>query len=179
MKTPALLLAALLSAAPAASLFAGPGHGHGHDAGHAHDHAPGGKAEWAALFGDAPLPVVWRSVTASREKIEAALAAQKLEGVDAWAETIHLAAHALADQVKAPEEAAHKRLTAALAQAAKLADEVLDAAQHNNPRRAATSFTRLKSALTVAQGRLPADLVEASASAEPRFATAPKHHPHH
>lgn len=180
MKTSALLLTALFATASAATLSAGPGHGHGHDAGHAHGHASAGQSEWSALFGEAPLPVVWRSATASRENIETALAAGKLDGVAAWAETIHLAAHALADQVKTPDEAAHKRLAAALAQAAKLADDVLDAAQHNNPRAATSSFTRLKSALTVAQSRLPAELIEAAAAqaVEPRFASEPAHKDH-
>lgn len=180
MKTSTLLLTALL-AASAATLSAAPGTGHGHDAGHAHGHGSAAKPEWSALFGDAPLPVVWRSLTASRDNIETALAASKLDGVAAWAETIHLAAHALADQVKTADEAAHKRLASALAQAAKLADEVLDAAQHGNARSATNSFTRLKSALTVAQGRLPAELVEAAAApaVEPRFATAPAHADHH
>jgi hypothetical protein len=180
MKTPALLLTALLAAASAATISAEPGHGHGHDAGHAHGHGSAAKPEWSPLFGDAPLPVVWRSATAARDNIEAALAAQKLAGVAAWAETIHLAAHALADQVKTPDEAAHKRLAAALAQAAKLADEVLDAAQHNNARAATSSFTRLKSALLVAQGRVPAELLEAAAAPDvaPRFAAEPAHKAH-
>ncbi len=162
-----VLFVALFLTAP---LYAGP----------KHPHAAGGQSEWSPLFGDAPLPVVWRSATAARDNIETALAAQKLDGVAAWAETIHLAAHALADRVKAPDEAVSKRLTAALAQAAQLADAVLDAAQHNNARAAAASFTRLKSALLVAQGRLPAELVEAASApaVEPRFAAEPAHEAH-
>lgn len=165
MKTLAVLLTLLL----AAPLSAGPNH----------PKADGAPAEWAALFGDAPLPVVWRSITASRDQIETALAGNKLDGVPAWAETIHLAAHALADQIKLPDPDAHRRLAAALTQAAQVADAVLDASQHDETRRAATSFTRLKSALTVTQGRLPADLVAAAPTAEPRFAAAPAHDDHH
>lgn len=165
MKTLALILTLLL----AAPLSAAPHR----------DHADGAPAEWAALFGDAPLPVVWRSIIASRENIETAFAAGKLDGVPAWAETIHLAAHALADQIKLPDADAHRRLAAALTQAAQVAAAVLDAAQHDETRRAATSFTRLKSALTVTHGRLPADLVAAAFIADPRFATAPAHDDHH
>ncbi|MGH7960001.1 MAG: hypothetical protein ACREH8_23705, partial [Opitutaceae bacterium] len=56
--------------------------------------------EWAGLFGGASLPVVWQSASAANEKIAAAVAAKKLDGVADWAETIHLASHALEDQVK-------------------------------------------------------------------------------
>lgn len=165
MKTFALLLTLLL----ASPLAAAPDHAA----------ADGAPAEWAALFGEAPLPVIWRSITDSRDRLETALAANKLDGVAAWAETIHLAAHALADQITLPDADAHRRLAAALTQAAQVADAVLDAAQHDESRRAATSFTRLKSALTVTQSRLPADLVAAAPTAEPRFATAPAHDDHH
>lgn len=178
MKTSLLLLCALVAASGSVRLIAAPGQGHGHDAGHAHGHGSADKPEWHALFGDASLPVVWRSATASRDQIETALTAGKLDDVASRAETIHLAAHALADQVKTPDEATHQRLAAALAQAAKLADDVLDAAQHGNVRSATNAFSRLKSALTVAAGRLPAEVLESSAVALPRFAVPPAHAPH-
>lgn len=167
MKSPLLLLlvAALLVAAPVVS--AGPA-----GAGHAH-----GTPEWAPLFGDAPLPVVWQSAAASSERIAAALAAGRLDGVADWAETIHLAAHALGDQVRSPDEAARRRLDAALGQAAKIADEVLDAAQHGQRERAAAAFKRLQAALGLARSRLPKEVVDA-APQTPRFATARKHDDH-
>jgi hypothetical protein len=143
---------------------AGPGHSHG-------------EPEWAVLFGDASLPVVWQSATAAAEKINAALTAKKMDGIPDWAETVHLAAHALSDQVKLPNAEAKKRLDAALGQAAKIADEVLDGAQHNEAAKTAAAFKRMQSALTLAKTRLPKEITEA-APQTPRFATARKHDDH-
>jgi hypothetical protein len=144
-----------------------------------HDHAHEENSEWAELFGDASLPVVWQSATASAEKIKAALAVRQADGVADWAETIHLAAHALIDRVTLPDAGRKKRLDAALEQAARLADEVLDGAQPNELDRAAAAFQRLQSALVLAQSRLPQENT-AAAPATPRIAQAGKHgdHPH-
>jgi hypothetical protein len=158
----------LASFALALGVHAAPGSDHSHDE----------KPEWAELFGGASLPVVWQSVTASAEKISAAVAAKKSDGVADWAETIHLASHALIDQVKLPDAERKKRLDAALEQAAKLADEVLDAANHNEIDKTADSFKRLQSALTLAKTRLPKEVTEA-APETPRFAKAPKHEGDH
>lgn len=147
---------------------------HAGPAGPVHSH---GEPEWAALFGDASLPVVWQSATAAADRINAALAAKKMDGVADWAETIHLAAHALSDQVKLPNAEAKKRLDAALSQAAKIADEVLDGAQHNETAKTAAAFKRLQAALTLAKTRLPKEITEA-APQTPRFASARKHDDH-
>jgi hypothetical protein len=155
----ALALASVGSAAP------------GHD--HSHEETP----EWAELFGDASLPIVWQSITASAEKITATVTTQKSEGVADWAETIHLAAHALIDQVELPDIGRKKRLDAALAQAAQLADEVLDAAQHDEIDHLAAAYKRLQSALLLAQSRLPKEITEASPET-PRFAKAGEHSDH-
>lgn len=168
MKTiPSLLLAFLVAAWPAAL--------------HAAE-APGQtaeKPEWAELFGDAPLPVVWQSADAAAKHIGTALAAGKFDGVADWAETIHLAAHALADQVKLPDAEAKKRLDAALTQAAKIADAVLDGAQHAEAATTAAAFKRLQAALALAQIRLPREITTAAAQT-PRFAKAkqPDAHAH-
>jgi hypothetical protein len=169
MKKPHLLLAALA----AFSLPAVPAFAHADDPAHTHEHAAE-KPEWFELFGDASLPVVWQSTTASAENITKALADKKLDGVPAWAETIHLATHALIDQVKLEDAEKKKRLNAALEQAAKLADAVLDAAQHNDPDKTAAEFKRLSSAITLAKSRLPKEITEA-APATPRFAKPPTH----
>lgn len=147
---------------------------HAGPAGSGHSH---GEPEWAALFGDAALPVVWQSATAAADKINAALAGEKMDGVTDWAETIHLAAHALSDQVKLPNPEAKKRLDAALSQAAKIADEVLDGAQHSEAAKTAAAFKRLQAALTLAKTRLPKE-VTAAAPQTPRFATTGKHGDH-
>jgi hypothetical protein len=140
--------------------------------------APAPEApEWAELFGDASLPVVWQSAQASTERIAAALAVQRMDGVADWAETIHLAAHALMDQVRLPDPERQKRLAAALRQAAMLADEVLDGAQHEEAARAAAAFKRLSSALTLARHGLPKDITAAPAG-QPRFAKASAHGDH-
>jgi hypothetical protein len=136
------------------------------------------KAEWFELFGGASLPVVWQSATASAEKITEALAAGKGEGIADWAETIHLASHALIDQVDLLEEERKKRIDAALTQAAKLADEVLDGAQHNETAQTAAAFKRLQAALNLAKMRLPKEITEAPAQT-PRFAKAGKHEGDH
>src|SRR6266487_3536085 len=61
------------------------------------------QPEWTGLFGGAPLPLVWQSASAASEKIAAALAEKKLDGIPDWAETIHLASHALQSQAKVSE----------------------------------------------------------------------------
>lgn len=161
------LLTALAALALAAGASAAPGH----------DHSREETSEWAELFGDASLPVVWQSITASTEKITATVATQKSDGVADWAETIHLAAHALIDQVKLTDIGHKRRLDAALEQAAKLADEVLDAAQHDEIDGLAAAFRRLQSALLLTQSRLPKAITEASPET-PRFAKAEQHDDH-
>ncbi len=175
MRSSHLLLAALTAfASPALASSPVPAaNAHDHADG-AHEHAHGEQPEWAELFGDASLPVVWQSATASSEHITAALGARKTEGVAAWAETIHLAAHALIDQVTLDDSQRKKRLDAALEQAAKIADEVLDAAQHSEHEKASVAFKRLQSALAVARTRLPKEIADAPAGT-PRFAEAPEH----
>ena len=130
--------------------------------------------EWAELFGGASLPVVWQSASAASEKIDAALAAKKLDGIADWAETIHLASHALEDQVKIPDAERAKRLKGAFEQAAKIAEDVLVAANHNEPEKAADAQRRLKSALALAKSRMPKEILDAPKQ-EPRFAKAPGH----
>lgn len=168
MKKLHLLLAALV----AFSLSTVPAFAHDDAAAHTHEQAE--TPEWFELFGDASLPVVWQSTTASADSITKALADKKLDGVPAWAETIHLATHALIDQVKLDDAEKKKRLDAALEQAAKLADEVLDAALHSEPDTTAAAFKRLSSALVLAKTRLPKEITEA-APATPRFAAPPTH----
>ena len=130
--------------------------------------------EWAELFGGASLPVVWQSASAASEKIDAALAAKKLDGIADWAETIHLASHALEDQVKIPDAERAKRFKGACEQAAKIADDVLDAANHNDPEKAADAQRRLKSALALAKSRMPKEILDGPKQ-EPRFAKASGH----
>jgi hypothetical protein len=117
--------------------------------------------EWAELFGGASLPVVWQSASAASEKIDAALTAKKLDGVADWAETIHLASHALEDQIKVDDAERAKRLKGAFEQAAKIADDVLDAANHNEMDKAADAQGRLKSALALAKARMPKEILDA------------------
>jgi hypothetical protein len=136
-----------------------------------------GKAnapEWAELFGGASLPVVWQSASAASEKIDAALAEKNLHGVADWAETIHLASHALDDQIKVDDAGLAKRLKAALQQAAKIADDVLDAANHNETDKAAEAQRRLKSALALAKARMPKEILDAPKQ-DVRFAKSAGH----
>ena len=130
--------------------------------------------EWAELFGGALLPVVWQSASAASEKIDAALVAKKLDGAADWAETIHLASHALEDQVKVEDAERAKRLKAAFEQAAKIADDVLDAANHNEVDKAAEAQRRLKSALALAKARMPKEILDAPKQ-EVRFARSAGH----
>ncbi len=158
------LLTALVMGVTLSGIQAAPGH----------DHAADEQPEWAELFGDASLPVVWQSALAAAERIAAAVAARKSDGVAAWAETIHLATHALIDRVELPDPGRQLRLEAALEQAARLADEVLDGAQHHEPELMAEAFRRLQSALALSRIRLPKEIAEA-APETPRFANAPAH----
>lgn len=130
--------------------------------------------EWAELFGGASLPVVWQSARAAAEKIEAAIKTKRFDGVADWAETVHLAAHALEDQVKLDDGERQKRLNAALEQAAKIADDVLDAANHQEAEQLADSFRRMNAALRLAASRLPKEIVDA-APQQVRFAKAAGH----
>jgi hypothetical protein len=130
--------------------------------------------EWAELFGGASLAVVWQSASAASDKIAAALAGRKLEGVADWAETIHLAAHALVDQVKLEGADRALRLKGALAMAARIADDVLEGANHKEIDETADAFRRLKSALLLSKSRLPRAIVEAPPQ-EVRFASGAVH----
>jgi hypothetical protein len=129
-------------------------------------------SEWAELFGSASLPVVWQSVSAASEKIDAALAAKKLDGVADWAETIHVGSHALEDQIKIEDAERAKRLRGAFEQAAKIADDVLKAARHDAVDDAVEAQRRLKAALALAKTRMPKDILDAPKQ-ELRFAKAP------
>lgn len=124
--------------------------------------------EWAELFGDAPVSVIWQSAWAASEKITAALADRKPAGIAGWAETIHLAAHALVDQVKLDDSERNNRLRGALNQTAKIADNVLAHASHEEPDETAAAHQRLKSALALARLRLPKAIIEAPPQT-PRF----------
>lgn len=117
--------------------------------------------EWAELFGGAALPVVWQSARTAAAKIDAALAAKRFEGVADWAETIHLAAHALLDQVRLGDAERQKRLNGALRQTAKIADDVIEAANHKESEQLAASFRRLNAALSLVASRLPTEVVAA------------------
>lgn len=130
--------------------------------------------EWAELFGGASLPVVWQSISAASEKIDAALATKQLDGVADWAETIHLGSHALEDQVKIDDPERAKRLKGAVEQAEKIADDVLDGANHNETDKVADAHRRLKAALALAKSRLPKEIIDAPKQ-EVRFAKAAGH----
>lgn len=168
MKTLRSLIAALVAASLAAAVFAGP-----EDKPHSHDHQP----EWAEVFGGASLPAVWQSLTAAVNNASSSLAANQLEHVGDMAETIHLGAHALADQVKMDDAEKKKRLDAALTQAAKIADDLLDAAQHKETAAANAALARIQAAMALAKVRLPKEITDAPAET-PRFAKAPKHDDH-
>lgn len=168
MKTIRILVAPLAAISLAAVAFAGPG-----EKPHSHEKQP----EWAEVFGGASLPVVWQSLTAAVNNASASIAAKKLETVGDMAETIHLGAHALADQVKLEDAEKKKRLDAALTQAAKIADDLLDAAQHNEPDAATAALARIQAAMALAKSRLPKEVTEVTAGT-PRFAKAPKHDDH-
>lgn len=146
-------------------LMGGPGE-------HGHDHS--GEPEWAELFGGASLSTVWLSAEESAKRIDAALNQGNLEEVPGWAETIHLAAHALIDQVVVDDDGKRRRLHAALEHAAQLADDVLDGAQHAETSRSEQAFKRLSSALALAASRMPPAVVDGP-SEQPRFAEAGAH----
>ena len=130
--------------------------------------------EWAELFGGASLPVVWQSAGAAIVKIEAAVKARTFDGVADWAETVHLASHALEDQVKLDDVERQKRLNGAIEQSARIADEVIDAANHKEPEKLAESFRRMNAAMKLAAGRLPKEITSAPPQ-QVRFANAASH----
>lgn len=142
-------------------------------AGAADQAAPGEKAkkppEWAGLFGDASLPVVWQSAAAASEKIAVALEAKKLDGIPDWAETIHLASHALQSQAKADTSERQANLTDAFRLSARIADDITAAAWSDDVTKTNDAYQRAKLALAIGQRSLPKEIVGASAQT-PRFA---------
>jgi hypothetical protein len=164
------LIATLLILTTASLAYAGP---EGGDHKHKKKANAAAKAEkqpeWAGLFGGASLPVVWQSASAAATHIAAAINAKKFEGVAEWAETVHLAAHALEDQVKLSDAEQQKRLKGALEQAAKIADDVIGAANQKEAEKLADSFRRMNAALKLAATRLPKEIVNAPKQ-EVRFA---------
>jgi hypothetical protein len=120
-----------------------------------------GPPEWAELFGNASLPVVWQSATAASEKIAAALADKKVDGIPDWAETIHLACHALQSQAKVENADRQADLADACRLAARIADDVTAAAWANDVAKTNTAHQRVKLALAIAQRNLPKDIVDA------------------
>ena len=111
--------------------------------------------EWAGLFGDASLPVIWQSAAAASDKIAAALTDKKLDGIPDWAETIHLASHALQSQAKMADADKQANLVDAFRLAARIADDVTAAAWAKDVEKTNTAYQRVKLALAIAQRSLP------------------------
>jgi len=197
---------ALLLVAALAFVFVNKDDGHGHDHhghphgahSHNHDHSAhkhaakdhsshGGPApqvvvehsdEWREHYGDASLPLVWKSLLAAQDALLDGLGrGENLPGLTRYAETIHLTAHALLDQVVLPQAIERQRLDAALAQTAALADALLEPLHHGDRHAAHATFSRLSSAIGVLKIRLSEQVqTEAEALAdEPIFAPAPTH----
>src|SRR5215212_4012212 len=118
--------------------------------------------EWAGLFGDASLPVIWQSAAAASEKIAAALADKKLDGIPDWAETIHLASHALQSQVKIDDADRQANIADACRLSARIADDVTAAAWADDVTKTDAAYQRVKTALAIAQRNLPKEIVSAS-----------------
>lgn len=117
--------------------------------------------EWDKQFRGVTLPAVWQRAQAALAKIEAGLATKAYADVAVQAETIHLAAHALDDQVKLEDRERQKRLRGALSQAAKIADDVIEAAERKAPDELAEAFRRLSAAMRLAGMRLPKEITAA------------------
>jgi len=175
-------------------------HNHDHDhAGHAHGtssspaahdhstHSHGGTApqvsiehsdEWREHYGEASLPLLWKSLLAAQDALIDGLGrSDDLPEFTRYAETIHLTAHALLDQVVLPQPSEQQRLNASLAQTAALADTLLEPLHHNDRPAAHATFSRLTSAIGVLKIRLP-ELLQNQAEQldeEPSFAPAPAH----
>jgi len=165
-------------------------HNHDHSAhSHAHDDhsSHGGPApqvavehsdEWREHYNDALLPLVWKSLIAAQDALLDGLGrGEDLPALTRYAETIHLTAHALLDQVLLPQVMERQRLDAALAQTAALADTLLEPLHHSDRHAAHATFSRLASAIGVLKIRLPDEIQHQAAqlSEEPIFATAPAH----
>jgi len=172
-------------------------HGHSHGA-HNHDHSAhshaaedhsshGGPApqvaiehsdEWREHYSNASLPLVWKSLLAAQDALLDGLGkADNLAGLTRYAETIHLTAHALLDQVSLPRPAEQQRIEASLAQTAALADALLEPLHHSELLAAQATLSRLSSAIGVLKIRLP-DQVQSQAEQladEAIFAEAPAH----
>lgn len=131
-----------------------------------HGHAK--KSDWPKLFGDASPALIWQSVLAATEKIEAAAAAKSMDGMKDWSKTAFFGLHALQEKVKQPDANRQKRLEAALTQAARIADSLVEAAYHKEADKVPAAMARLKSALQLIALRLPEEITSARAET-PRF----------
>ncbi len=129
--------------------------------------------EWADLFGDASLLVIWQSASAASERIAAAFAAKELTGIPDWAETIHLASHALQSQVKLDDAVRQANLVDAFRLLARIADDITVGAWAGDTAKTAEAYARAKIALAIAQRSLPKEITEGPSQAV-RFAKKPQ-----
>lgn len=117
--------------------------------------------EWAGLFGDASLPFIWQSASAASDRIAAALADKKLDGIPDWAETIHLASHALQSQVKIADADRQADLSDAFRLSARIADDITAGAWAEDVVKTTDAYQRAKLALAIARRSLPKEILNA------------------
>ena len=132
--------------------------------------------EWAGLFGDASLPLVWQSASAASDKIAAALAEKKLDGIPDWAETSPPASHPMQSQAKADTPERQANLSDAFRLSARIADDITAGAWSNDVTKTNDAYQRAKVALAIAQRSLPKEIVAAPPQAV-RFAKKVKRDP--
>lgn len=135
------------------------------DSDKSHGHA--NKADWPKLFNDASPALIWQSVLAATDKIEAAVAAKTLDGTKEWSKTAFLGLHALREKVKPLDANKQKRLEGALAQATRIADGLVEAAYHKELDKMPAATTRLRSALQLIALRLPEEVTTAPTEKNP------------
>jgi hypothetical protein len=117
--------------------------------------------EWAALFGDASLVTIWQSATAALDKIDEAVVYKELEVIPDWAETIHLASHALQAQVKVQDPDRQADLIDAFRLSARIADDIIAGAEAKDFARTNTAYQRVKLALAIARRSMPKEILNA------------------
>lgn len=121
-----------------------------------------GAPEWDKLYRGVALPAVWQSARAALANVDVGIKAKSYPEVAEQAERLHLAAHALEDQVKLGDVERQKRLAGALRQAAKIADDVIAAAEHKEAEKLAEAFRRLSAAMRLTAMRLPKEITNAA-----------------
>ncbi|WBT39632.1 MULTISPECIES: hypothetical protein [Hyphomicrobium] len=132
------------------------GHDHGNDAhDHAKDHGHEDKGHFEAKT-FATAKEAWAFIASTTADVEKLVAEKKIEPIHELAEHIASAVHALEDKSDMVTGDAKTKLTSALKQLDKAADDLHHSAEKNDSDATALNLKRVKGLLPLVQGLYPA-----------------------